>query len=64
MPRTLTIDQSLCISCSLCVDMLPDVFQINERNSAQVYNQRASGYAEIESIRAACPLGCIRWEDV
>jgi len=63
MARLLTIDQTLCISCSLCVDMLPGIFRINEDNSAEVYNQGAANCAELESIRAACPLGCILWID-
>jgi len=62
MPRTVHVDQDICISCNLCVDTAPEVFRINEDGVAEVYDPVGASEDTIQEAIDACPVACIRWE--
>ncbi len=58
----ISLDQSACVGCGLCVQISPEHFSLNEElGTAQI--QRAE--TEDDSVReaqASCPIGCICFE--
>jgi len=63
MARSVVIDQDECISCGACIDSCPDVFQMNDDNLAEVYDQDGASEEEIQDAIDSCPVSCINWED-
>ncbi len=63
MSRRVTIDEDDCIGCGTCVEICPDVFQINdETDVAEVIATGNGPEEQIEEAIASCPVDCIRWE--
>jgi len=63
MARSLKVDKSACISCLLCVDVLPTVFKADASGLAEVQNSSGASEEEIRKIIDACPASCIFWEE-
>lgn len=63
MARTPVIDQDACISCNLCVDLVPEVFRMNTDGVAEVYNATGAPEDKIQDAIDNCPVTCIAWED-
>jgi len=63
MARTPVVDQQVCISCNLCVDLVPEVFRLNSDGVAEVYNAAGAGEDRIQDAIDNCPVNCIAWED-
>lgn len=58
------IDRDACISCGLCAQTCPTVFEIASDNLAQVIHQPDSGETEPALLAAeSCPVAAIRTED-
>lgn len=55
------VDEELCISCGLCVDEYPEVFEWNEDGKARVKINELSGEKEDEARDAMedCPTEAI-----
>ncbi len=51
-----------CIACEVCVDMLPDVFQIKD-GKATVVNPEGASLDEIKEAAEACPTESIKIEE-
>lgn len=62
MVRKPTIDPDLCTGCELCVETVPDVFQM-EGDIATVTNPAGSSEEEIQEAIDNCPVEAITWED-
>lgn len=62
MNRALKIDKAACISCLLCVDVLPAVFRADARGLAEVHDSTGAPGEEIRKIIDSCPAKCIFWE--
>lgn len=60
-----TVDQDLCISCGMCIDICPNVFSYNSDNkSIAIDTDIPSEYiAETQESRDACPVDAISIED-
>lgn len=63
MARIPWVDQELCISCTLCVQAVPEVFRMNEKNVSQVYNPTGAPEEKIQLAIDGCPVSCISWKD-
>ncbi|AJF05692.1 ferredoxin [Geoalkalibacter subterraneus] len=63
MARTPVVDQDTCISCNLCVDLVPEVFKLNEDGVAEVYAPQGAAEEKIQDAIDNCPVSCIAWED-
>ena len=64
MSRSLKVNKAACISCLLCVDLLPKVFKADTRGLAEVHDSTGASAEEIGKIIDTCPAKCISWEDV
>ena len=53
-----------CIACNACVEICPEVFQVNESlGFAQVLNPGGGSQDKIQEAMDACPTHCIHWAD-
>jgi len=57
------VDIGDCSLCGGCVDICPDVFEINELGYVQVLDQDRYAQACIDEAIKYCPENCIVWED-
>jgi ferredoxin len=56
------VDQDACIGCGLCAESVPEVFQMNDDNLAEVHNPAGAPEQSIQAAMDACPVACIHWE--
>jgi len=59
-----TVDKSLCFGCGICVDVCPDVFEMNDDNTAQARPGSVPADA-VDACRDAasqCPQAAIQIE--
>ncbi|MDO3377620.1 ferredoxin [Geoalkalibacter halelectricus] len=63
MARNPVVDQEACISCNLCVDLVPEVFRLNADGLAEVYAANGAPEEKIQDAIDNCPVNCIAWED-
>ena len=61
MPKTVHIDRPACTGCYICVEVCPDVFDLDEDAVAIVTNQRGDDRESIQEAIDACPESCIHW---
>ncbi len=59
----LVVDQELCIGCGSCVEICPEVFELDENEKSYVKNQEACNTCNCEEAIEICPVGAISWED-
>lgn len=52
-----------CISCRVCVDIVPEVFRFDGDNRAEVYDPDGADAAAIQEAIELCPVSCIYWEE-
>ncbi|MBE3585241.1 MULTISPECIES: ferredoxin [Desulfofundulus] len=58
------IESEECLACGSCVDVCPDVFQMNETlGFAEVVNPQGAGEDEIQEAIDMCPAQCIHWKE-
>ncbi|HWI41367.1 MAG TPA: ferredoxin, partial [Verrucomicrobiae bacterium] len=57
------VDQDVCISCTLCVNTVPEVFRMNDDDLAEVYDPQGAPEDRIQEAVDACPVNCIHWND-
>ncbi len=60
-----TVDEELCLGCGVCVDVCPEVFEMNERDKAQAKVDPVPPESEATCRQAAeqCPVEAIKVED-
>ena len=63
MLRTVWVDRSICTGCNVCVEMCPDVFELDEDGVAVVYHERGDSEDALSDSLDACPEACIHWQD-
>ena len=56
-----TVNEETCIGCGLCVDTCPEVFEMNDENSAEAKADPVPSEAETTCREAAesCPVDAI-----
>jgi len=62
MPKKPYVDQATCISCEMCVNMVPAVFRIGEEGVAEVHDPTGASEKEIQDAIDNCPVNCIHWQ--
>ena len=55
----ITIDESLCTGCGLCVSVCPEAFEINDDNVAKVKGDSCEGQ-DIKEVAVQCPVEAIK----
>lgn len=57
-----TIDESLCVSCGLCVNACPEVFELNDEGMAKVISNESNS-CDLKDIASQCPVDAIIVEE-
>jgi ferredoxin len=63
MAREVYVDQDECTSCELCVDELPEVFEMSPEGVSSVHNSSGASEDKIQEVMDSCPAECIHWKD-
>jgi len=63
MAKIAYVDKDVCISCNLCVDMVPEVFKLDNDNLAEVYDPKGASEDKIQEAIDSCPVSCIYWQE-
>jgi len=56
------IDLESCIGCEICVELAPDVFQINDMGFVEVLDSADYSILEVHEAIKNCPKDCISIE--
>ena len=62
MPKIPFVDADLCTGCELCVETVPDVFQM-EGDVATVTDPEGASEEEIQEAIDNCPVEAITWQE-
>ena len=54
-----TVDDSLCTGCSLCVSICPEVFEMGDDNVAHVKEEGVEN-ADVGDVASQCPVEAIK----
>lgn len=57
------VDQSLCISCGLCIETAPNTFRFDAASLAHVFDGHGDPEEVIQEAIDNCPVSCISWEE-
>ncbi len=63
MAKEVYVDQSECTGCELCVDTLPEVFEMTPDGVSKVKNPKGASEDKIQEVIDSCPAECIHWKD-
>lgn len=63
MAREVYVDQDECTSCELCVDELPEVFEMSSEGVSSVHNSSGASEDKIQEVMDSCPAECIHWKE-
>ncbi len=62
MARSVIVDENECTGCELCVDMLPEVFRMNNKGVSEARNDSGAKESDIQNVIDNCPAECIHWQ--
>jgi ferredoxin len=60
MGKIVWVDREACISCGLCVSILPEVFRF-EGGKSLAYAPSGASEMQIQSCIDGCPVEAIQW---
>ena len=64
MSKAVYIDEEECIGCASCVEICPEVFQMQEaEEKAEVIKPEGGPEDLIQEAMDTCPVSCIHWEE-
>ena len=62
MARRVVLDDECCVACEACVELCPEVFEMDESGEKARVIKEEGGDAEcIEEAIESCPESCISW---
>ena len=61
--RIPTVDIGACTLCMGCVEVCPEVFQLNDAGFIEVLELPAYPQEAVDEAIKYCPEDCIGWED-
>ncbi len=63
MTKKIEVDQELCIGCGACVNLCPEVFELQDDGKSRVIKKEECKDCDCEMIVNSCPVGAIRIEE-
>lgn len=64
MSKTVYIDEEECIGCGSCVEICPEVFQMQEgEEKAEVIKPEGGPEDLVQEAIDTCPVSCIHWKE-
>jgi len=62
MAKKIIVDQELCIGCGACVNLCPDVFELDDNGISKVISDECEN-CDCEMVINSCPVGAIKIEE-
>ena len=62
MAKEIYVDEEECTGCELCVDTLPEVFEMKD-DISKVINSSGASEDKIQEVIDDCPSECIHWKE-
>ncbi len=62
MAKVVWVDREACISCGLCVSLVPEVFRFEDGRSI-AYDPAGAPEQKIQVCVDGCPVGAIHWRE-
>jgi ferredoxin len=62
MARVVYVDENECTGCELCIDTLPEVFEMTDESVSHVHNPTGADEDKIQEVIDNCPAECIHWK--
>jgi len=59
MEKKIVVDQDLCIGCGACVNLCPEVFELDDNAKSQVINNKCEN-CDSQMVIDSCPVGAIK----
>jgi len=63
MAKNVQVDQELCIGCGACVNLCPEVFELQDDGKSRVIIKNGYKKCDYEIAINSCPVGAIKIED-
>jgi ferredoxin len=64
LSKAVYLDAEECIGCGSCVEICPEVFQMQEGEEKALVIKPAGGPEDlVQEAMDTCPVSCIHWED-
>ena len=57
--KTVYVDQGVCIGCTLCTQIAPEVFEMSDDGKSHVKNANGDSEEKIQQSIDSCPVKCI-----
>jgi len=61
--RCVKVDPDKCIGCTLCTQVCPNVFEMQDDGKSKAVNPCNDTTEKLEQAIEACPVGAIGWDD-
>ena len=61
--KTVYIDQAVCIGCTLCTQVTPNVFEMRDDGKSHVKDTTGDSEDKIQQAIDSCPVKCIHWKE-
>jgi ferredoxin len=63
MAKEVYVDENECTGCELCVDSLPEVFEMTSEGVSHVHDTKGAPAEKIQEVIDSCPAECIHWKE-
>ncbi len=64
MSKRIIIDADECVACESCVEICPEVFQLEEGADVVIIIKETGGPEDlIQEAIDTCPVQCLAWEE-
>lgn len=60
MTKKITVDKELCIGCGACVNLCPEIFELDSGGKSKVIIEKVCGQCDYEKAINSCPVGAIK----
>jgi len=62
MPKKVYVDSKDCIGCTLCTQICPNVFEMQNDGKSKAIKPDGDTEEKLKNAIDSCPVGCIHWE--
>lgn len=60
--KKVKVNEKACIGCTLCTQIAPNTFEMNENGKSIAKNSSKDSQEKIQEAMDNCPVNCVKWE--